>query len=118
MTISTHVGNSINYGPITLFAHFDASDSSKNVIDTTTPIVPSCPSGACAVSMLPTGDGSASRTIRIDGKTVTTSPVNVAFAALGVTSGVLVSVIAVNNAPPALDASAATASAEYPTPSP
>jgi len=116
MTSSVHVGKSINYGPLVLYTHFDAANPANNVIDVTTPINVSCPSGACTVGMLPTTDGSVSRTVFIDGKTATASAVNVAIAALGVTIGTLVSVLAANTAPAAIDQSGATASAEYDTP--
>lgn len=108
------MGKSIDVGPVTVYAHFDAADPSKNVVDATAVLHASCPSGAARVGVLADG-----RTVFVDGLVPTSAPVNVALSVPGATAGFLVSVLAANTAPPAIDAlTGVSASVEYDTPDP
>lgn len=113
-----HQGTSINLGPYVLYSHFDAANPSNNVLDTTTQLSAACGSGAARVGLLPTVDGSASRTVYVDALVLTSSPANVQVSAPGVSPPVFtqISVIPQNAAPPALDGSGVVSTPEYPTP--
>ena len=113
MPITTvHQGKSVDVGPFTVYAHFDAADPTKNVVDPVAVLTVSCPSGAARVGLLPDG-----RTVFVDGLTATAAPVNIALSVPGVTSGFLVSVLASNSAPPAIETTTGVSvSPEYDTP--
>jgi hypothetical protein len=108
-----HVGKSRNLGPILLYSAFDSIGSANNVLDTTSPIVASCPSERCRVGVLPDG-----RTVYIDGVTESPGPINVNINALGKQATIQVEVIAAEPSqfPAAIVVDTSMVGPEYATP--
>lgn len=118
-TVSVHVGTSANFGPITLYSHFDPNNPALNVLDTTSTIVPTLQTNETRVrvGMLPTGDGSPSRTVYVDGLTeMAVGSATVTLTVGGQNVGTFQAKVLANTAPPAADLTGATQSAEYLTP--
>lgn len=117
-SVTVHAGTSVNYGPISLYSHFVSPGSPLNVLDTTSVMTVDVGSRTeVRVGMLPTTDGTVSRTVFVDGLTeIAVGSVTVGLHAFGQQIGTLQALVPANTAPPAADLSAATASAEYPTP--
>jgi hypothetical protein len=117
-SVTVHVGTSVNYGPIALYSHFVAPGSPLNVLDTTSAMTVDVGSRTeVRVGMLPTTDGTASRTVFVDGLTeLAVGSVTVNLHAFGSQLGTFQALVPANTAPAAADLSGASPSAEYPTP--
>lgn len=109
----------MDFGPITLYSHFNASNPALNIIDTTTELVPTLQSGETRVRVGMT-TSPAGRTVFVDGLTVMAAggaTVSLRFgSAAGPVVGSFQAVVATNTEPPGSDLTTATPSAEYATP--
>lgn len=109
----------MDYGPITLYSHFNATNQALNVLDTTSEIFPTLQAGENRVRVGMTS-APAGRTVFVDGLAPMAAGSATVSLRVGSPTGAVVgtfqAVCASNTEPPSAQFTDAVASSEYVTP--